>query len=58
MQVAVSVRRTVVVDHDIDTLNINTTTEDVSGNQYALLKCLERGVPADTKVGKGLNSGL
>ncbi len=48
MKVAVRVRGTVVVDNDVDTLDIDTATKDVSGDQNTLLKCLEGSVPRDT----------
>jgi hypothetical protein len=41
MQIAVSVRRTIVVDNDIHTLNIDPTTKNVGGDQYTLFKSLE-----------------
>ena len=48
MKIAVCVRRAVVVDDDIHTLDINTTPEDISRNEYTLLERLERGVAVDT----------
>ena len=45
MEVRVSIRRAVVVDHDVHSLHIDTTTEDVGGDQDALLERLEGGVP-------------
>ena len=45
MKVAVSVRRAVVVDDDVHTLDIDTATEDVGGDQDALLERLEGSVP-------------
>ena len=48
MKVAVRVRRAIVVDDNIDTLDIDTTTEKVGGNQDTLLERLEGGVPRDT----------
>ena len=48
MKVAVGIRRTVVIDDDVDTLNIDTTTEDISGDEDAFLKRLESGVTGDT----------
>ena len=50
MQVAVCVRRAVVVDDDVHTLDINTTAEDISGDEDTLLECLERCVPRNTMV--------
>ena len=48
VKVAVSVGRAVIVDDDVDTLNINTTTEDVGSDQDTLLKRLEGSVSRDT----------
>lgn len=50
MQVAVCVGRRVVVDDNVDTLDIDTTTEYVCGNEDTLLKGLERSVAGDTVV--------
>ena len=50
MQIAVSIRRTIVVDNDIDTLYINTTTENIGSDKNTLLECLESGVAVDTMV--------
>jgi len=44
MQVAICIGRTVVVNDNVDTLNINPSAENVSRNQYAFLKRLERSV--------------
>lgn len=49
MKVAVSVGRAIVVDYDVDTFNINTTTEDICGDEDTLLKRLEGSVPRDAK---------
>lgn len=48
MKVAVRIRRAVVVHDNVDTLNINTTPEDVGGDKDTLLKRLERLVAGDT----------
>ena len=48
VEVAVSVGRQVVVDGQVDTLNVNTTTEDVGGDTDTLLKLLELLVALDT----------
>ena len=48
MQIAVSIRRTIVVDNDIDTLYINTTTEDIGRNQYTLFELFKCSVTFDT----------
>ena len=49
MKVAVSVGRAIVVDYDVDTFNINTTTEDICGDEDTILKRLEGSVPRDAK---------
>ena len=49
VKVAVSVGRAIVVDYDVDTFNINTTTEDICGDEDTLLKRLEGSVPRDAK---------
>lgn len=47
MEVAVSIAGSIVVDNDVDTLDIDTTTEDISRYKDALLKCLEGSVSLD-----------
>lgn len=48
VQVAISIARSVVRDGNVDTLDIDTTTKDVSGNENTLLKVLELLVALDT----------
>ena len=48
MKVAVSVRRAIVVHYDVDTLDIDTTTEDVGSDEDTLLERLEGGVASNT----------
>lgn len=48
MQVAVCISRQVVVDGQIDTLNIDATTKDVSSNANTLVEFLELFVTFDT----------
>ena len=48
MKVAVSVGRAIVVDYDVDTFNINTTTEDICGDEDTLLKRLEGSISTDS----------
>lgn len=52
MEVTVSIRGTVVVDNDVDPLDIDTSTKDISGYQYTLFESLERGIAADSTLGK------
>ena len=49
MKVAVSVRRAVVVDDDVHTLDIDTTAKNVGGHEDTLLEGLEGGVARDTE---------
>jgi hypothetical protein len=55
MQVTVRIRRAIVVDDDVHTLNINTTTENVCRDKNALLKCLERRVSGDSMEASDTN---
>ena len=48
VEVRVSVSGQIVVDGQVDTLNIDTTAEDIGGNADALVELLELLVPADT----------
>ena len=48
MQVAISIRRTIVVNNDVHALDINATTEDIGGNEYTLFESLESSVTVDT----------
>jgi hypothetical protein len=48
VEVAVGIGGQVVVDGQVDTLNIDTTTKDVSGDANALLEVLELLVALDT----------
>src|ERR1700730_7779817 len=41
MKVSISAIRHIVVDNNVDTFNINTTSKDISGNHDSLLKVLE-----------------
>ena len=50
MEVTISIRRAVVVDDDVDALYIDTTAENIGGDQDTLLKRLEGSVARDTRV--------
>ena len=50
VEVTISIGRTVVVDDDVHTLNVDTTTEDVRCDEDTLLECLESSVAVDTMV--------
>jgi hypothetical protein len=47
MQVAVRIGRAVVVDNDVDSFNIDTTTKDVRSNENTFLECLEGCITID-----------
>lgn len=49
MQVTVRIRRAVVVHHNIDTFDINTTAENISGHKDALLEGFEGSISIDTE---------
>ncbi len=48
MQIAVCIRRAVIVDDDIHSFNIDTTSKDVGCHKDALLESLECRITADT----------
>jgi hypothetical protein len=48
VQVGAGISRQIVVDGQVDTLDIDTTSKDVSGNADTLLELLELLVAADT----------
>ena len=48
MKVTVRIRRTVVIDNNIDSLNINTSTEDVCSYKNTFFESLKRRVTIDT----------
>lgn len=48
VEITVCIRRAIIVDDDVDTLNINTTPEDISGHKNTLLEGFERRVAVDT----------
>lgn len=50
MEVGVGVAGEIVVDGKVDTLDINTTSEDVGSNTDTLVKLLELRVALDTRV--------
>jgi len=47
MEVGISIPRQIVVDCQVDTLDVNATTENVSGNADALVELLELLVSAN-----------
>lgn len=48
MKVRVSIAGKIVVDSQVDTLNIDTTTEDISGDADTLVELLELLITFDT----------
>ena len=48
MQVGVGITGEIVVDGQVDTLNIDTTAEDISGDTDTLVELLELLVALDT----------
>jgi hypothetical protein len=48
MEIGVSITRKIVVDSKIDTLDIDTSAKNVSGDTNALVKFLELLVPLNT----------
>ena len=57
MEITIGIGRAIIVDDDVDTLNINTTAEDISRHQDTLLEGLESRVTLDTTEGvSGLDS--
>jgi hypothetical protein len=47
VQVAICIARSVIVDDDINSLDVNPTAEGVSGDNDALLEVLELRVTGD-----------
>ncbi len=50
MEVGVGITREIIVDGQIDTLDIDTTAEDVGGDTDTLLEVLECFVALDTEL--------
>jgi hypothetical protein len=48
MKVGVSITWQIIVDGQVDTLDINTTTEDIGGDADTLVELLELLVALDT----------
>ena len=56
VKVGVGIGGEIVVDGEVDTLDIDTTTEDVSGNTDTLVELLELFVTFDTVTLVSVNS--
>lgn len=50
VQVAICIGWAIVIDHDINTLNINASAKNVSGYKDSLFKCFERSVPINADL--------
>jgi len=48
VEIRVGIAWKIVVDSQVDTFDIDTTTKDISGNANTLLEVLESLVPLDT----------
>jgi len=49
MEVRVGIRGGIVVDNDVYSLDVDTATENIGGNEDAFFEGLERGISAYTK---------
>ena len=52
MKITVGVGRTVVVNDDVNTLHIDTTTKNIRGDENSLLKRFESRITLDTRKRK------
>jgi len=50
VQVTICITRGVVIDDDIDSLDVNPTAKDVSGDKDSFLEVLELRVTGDTTM--------
>ena len=48
VKIAVCIRRAVVIHNNVNTLYIDSTTEDVCRYKYTFFECFESSVPVDT----------
>lgn len=48
MEIGISLVRHIVIDSNVDALNVNTTTKDISGNTNTSLELLELFITLDT----------
>ena len=56
MQITISIRRAVIIDDNVHSLDINTTAEDVSSDQNTFLESFKGSVSADTIEGRNLKT--
>lgn len=50
MEIRIGVCWCIVVDHDVDSLNVDTTPKDISSDQYTFLKILELLIARNTRT--------
>ena len=48
MEVTVCIRRSIIIDNDINALDVDTTAKDVRCDEYTFLKYLESSVSFDS----------
>ena len=48
MEIAVSIGRTVIIDYNVDTFHINSSSENVGSHQNPLFERFESSVTIDT----------
>jgi hypothetical protein len=49
VKVRIGIRRSIIVHDDVHSLDIDTATEDIGGNEDSLFEGLEGGISTDTK---------
>jgi hypothetical protein len=50
MQITVCIRRTIIVNDDIYSFDVNTTTKDIRGDKDTFFKSLECRITTDTET--------
>lgn len=50
MEVAVCIRRAIIIHDDVDSLYIDSSSEDISRHEDSLLEGFERGVTFDSEI--------
>jgi len=48
VEVAVSIRRTIIIHDDVDSFHIDPPAKDIGSDEDTLFECLEGGVAIDT----------
>jgi hypothetical protein len=51
VQITIGIRRTVIVDDNVDSLNVDTTTKNIRCDENTFFKCLKGSVAVDTDRG-------